>query len=175
MSNNTHSRQELPDTRSKLDPPKPTSNSTDLDASDAVIASSTDGRDHSESTGQALVTSSNLATAKLLSRIEGLIYPNVMATNPNGASLDLLLALKNMEGSLQEVLSHLRDAANQQHLSSEGIQVQTTTQAIEEDVGPKGGLSRTKANNLYTTFAFLVEAYAKSSRKMVMKIPILYK
>jgi hypothetical protein len=145
-------RENNPDTRSISDHTKPTSNPTKLDDSDAVNASSIDGRDRSESTGQALVTSSNLATATLLSWKGELLCPN-------GVSLDLLLTIK-IEGSLQELLSHLRDAASQQHLSSEGIQAQPTIQE-KEDIGPKGGLSRTKKNNLYTTFAFLVDAFYK--------------
>jgi hypothetical protein len=49
-----------PDTRSEPDHPKPTSNSTDLVASDTVNASSADGPDHSDNTDQASVTDTNL-------------------------------------------------------------------------------------------------------------------
>ena len=163
MSNSAFTRRENnPDTRSISDHTKPTSNPTKLDDSDAVNASSIDGRDHSESTGQALVTSSNLTTATLSSWKEELLCPN-------GVSLDLLLTIK-IEGSLQELLPHSRDAASQQHLSSEGIQAQPTIQE-KEDIGPKGGLSKTKTNHLLTTFAFLVELYATSSRKVVNEKP----
>ena len=98
------------DTQSETDQQKSITEQTISDASDAVNASSIDGRDRSESTGQALVTSSNLATASLSSWKEELLYPN-------GVSLDLLLTIK-LEGSLQELLPHSRDAASQQHPSS---------------------------------------------------------
>ena len=46
-------------------------------------------------------------------------------------------------------------------------QAQPTTQEKVEGRDSKGRLSKTRADNLFTTFSFLVEAYAKSSNKIV--------
>ena len=58
---------------------------------------------------------------------------------------------------------------HEQHASPENVQEQPAIQENEEDVGPNGGLSKTKANNLLTTFALLVEDIAKSAPKYRIK------
>jgi hypothetical protein len=140
MSNSAFTRRENnPDTRSISDHTKPTSNPTKLDDSDAVNASSTDSPGLSEDTATALAASTNLPYRPV--DIEKIVLALVRGN----------------------------DIANQQHIPSVSVQAQPDTQAIEGDIGPKGGLSRTKTDNLYTTFAFLVEALAKTAPKYRVK------
>ena len=128
-----------PDTRSEPDHQHPTSNPTKPDDSGAVNTSSAVSRDFAEDTCQSLIASTNLPYH-------------------TGDMAKILVAL------LRKV-----DAADQQHIASASVQAQPDTQAIEEDIGPKGGLSRTKTDNLHTTFAFLVEALAKTAPKYRVK------
>ena len=57
------------------------------------------------------------------------------------------------------------------HVSSEGSRAQPVMQEKEEDHDPKDGLSKTVANNLFTSFAFLVEAFAETAPKYGSKDP----
>ena len=54
----------------------------------------------------------------------------------------------------------------EQHVSSGDITVQSTTQEKEEDLDPENGMTSTVANNVLTTFGFLVEAFFKQSQEL---------
>ena len=193
MSTNATTRWETdPDTRSKLDSPKSTSNSTDLDASDVVNTSGADRPAHSESADHALATGSNLTTLSISIHHANInketcgsnlqIYFNIEEELSKGKSSTIKVDHESSEqtdvtrltprsvdqGAKQKYgISILED--HEQHASPENVQEQPAIQENEEDVGPNGGLSKTKANNLLTTFALLVEDIAKSAPKYRIK------
>jgi len=136
MSSKTLSRQDLTDTRSKLDPTKSTSNSTDLDASDVANASSVEesvvpvaspaptGVEASGASDKNDVSSDALIA---------LIANSLALSEGTGQTLAASSNLPYHPGVIAKILAALTrgdDAADQQHISSVGVQAQPDTQVL---------------------------------------------